>query len=277
MADSPPQRRNSRSPSPSPWKAQSRSRSRSRSVPRQRPRSDSRGRGRSRSRGPERVANATNPGNTLYVTGLSSRVTERDLEDHFNKEGKVASCFLVVEPRTRISRGFAFVTMDSHDDAERCIKYLNQSVLEGRYITVERSRRKRARTPTPGHYLGLKNTRDYGSRGDHRGDRGDRGDFRGDHRGDFRGDHRGDFRGDHRGDHRGDFRGDHHGDRGRYRGGSGRGDYSYHRSPRRSPYRGGHDHSPQHSPYVGRSRRERSRSIPQSPYSPERRYAGGSR
>jgi hypothetical protein len=45
-----------------------------------------------------RVANATNPGNTLYVTGLSSRVTERDLEDHFNKEGKVSSilvfCFI---------------------------------------------------------------------------------------------------------------------------------------------------------------------------------------
>ncbi|KAL5076133.1 hypothetical protein RYX36_015117, partial [Vicia faba] len=145
----------SKSPSPSPWKAQSRSRSRSRSrsVPRQRPRSDSRGRGR--------AANPTNPGNTLYVTSLSSRVTERDLEDHFSKEGKVASCFLVVEPRTRISRGFAFVTMDSHEDAERCIKHLNQSVLEGRYVTLERSRRKRARTPTPGHYLGLKNTRDY--------------------------------------------------------------------------------------------------------------------
>jgi len=44
----------------------------------------------------------------------------------------------VVEPRTRISRGFAFVTMESAEDAERCIKYLNQSVLEGRYITVER-------------------------------------------------------------------------------------------------------------------------------------------
>lgn len=44
----------------------------------------------------------------------------------------------MVEPRTRISRGFAFVTMESAEDAERCIKYLNQSVLEGRYITVER-------------------------------------------------------------------------------------------------------------------------------------------
>lgn len=43
-----------------------------------------------------------------------------------------------MEPRTRVSRGFAFVTMDSVKDAERCIKYLNQSVLEGRYITVER-------------------------------------------------------------------------------------------------------------------------------------------
>ncbi|WJX88407.1 hypothetical protein P8452_70501 [Trifolium repens] len=112
MADSPPQRRNSRSPSPSAWKAQSRSRSRSRSVPRQRPRSDSRGRGRSRSRSPERWP-------MLPILG------------------KVASCFLVVEPRTRISCGFIFVTMDSHEDAERCIKYLNQSVLEGRYITVE--------------------------------------------------------------------------------------------------------------------------------------------
>lgn len=120
-------------------------------------------------------SDVVNHGNTLYVTGLSTRVTERDLEDHFSKEGKVlililiffflfivsfslytwlpptllhycwcfhvlqvASCFLVVEPRTRISRGFAFVTMDNVEDADRCIKYLNQSVLEGRYITVEK-------------------------------------------------------------------------------------------------------------------------------------------
>ncbi|CAL1354538.1 unnamed protein product [Linum trigynum] len=181
----------------------------------------------SRSRG--RVE-AVNPGNTLYVTGLSTRVTDRELEDHFAKEGKVASCFLVVEPRTRISRGFAFVTMDSVEDANRCVKYLNQSVLEGRYITVEKSRRKRPRTPTPGHYLGLKNTRDEGPR-----DR-DRGRYRGGGGG----------------------------------GGYGYDDYrrsprhdDNRRSPRRSPYGGGgRDYSPpRHSPYGGgRSRRYRSRS-----------------
>ncbi|KAK9948328.1 hypothetical protein M0R45_003909 [Rubus argutus] len=164
-------------------------RSRSRSWSRPRHRSRSRSRGRSRSRSPGRGA-VVNPGNTLYVTGLSQRVSEKDVERHFSKEGK--------------------------------------SVLEGRYITVERSRRKRPRTPTPGHYLGLKNTRDV--RGDRDRDR-DR-------------------------------------DRGRYRGGSGRDDYGYRRSPRRSPYRGGRDYSPRSSPYGGgRSRRERS----YSPYgSPER-------
>jgi transformer-2 protein len=32
---------------------------------------------------------ALNPGNNLYVTGLSTRVTEKDLEDLFSREGKV--------------------------------------------------------------------------------------------------------------------------------------------------------------------------------------------
>ncbi|KAI4330420.1 hypothetical protein MLD38_028710 [Melastoma candidum] len=168
-----PRRKYSRSPSP--WREQSRSRSPSYS--RHRPRSRSRSRGRSRSRSHVRDE-STNPGDTLYVTGLSTRVTEKDLEHHFSREGKVASCFLVVEPRSRISRGFAFVTMESAEDASRCVKYLNQSILEGRYITVEKSRRKRARTPTPGHYLGLKSTRDQGYRGDRGRHHGDREDYR---------------------------------------------------------------------------------------------------
>ena len=51
---------------------------------------------------------------------------------------QVIDCRLVVEPRTRISRGFDFVTMDNLEDADRCIKYMNQSILEGRFITVEK-------------------------------------------------------------------------------------------------------------------------------------------
>lgn len=34
-------------------------------------------------------SDAENPGNNLYVTGLSARVTKRDLEKHFSTEGMV--------------------------------------------------------------------------------------------------------------------------------------------------------------------------------------------
>lgn len=34
-------------------------------------------------------SDAENPGNNLYVTGLSSRVTKDELEKHFASEGKV--------------------------------------------------------------------------------------------------------------------------------------------------------------------------------------------
>ncbi|GMH27351.1 hypothetical protein Nepgr_029194 [Nepenthes gracilis] len=223
MADS-QRKRYSRSPSPRRSRSKSRSRSRSWSQEKHRSRSRSRSRSGARSRGRD---DAGNTGNTLFVTGLSSRVTERDLEEHFSKEGKVSSIFLVVEPRTRISRGFAFVTMDTVEDADQCVKYLNQSVLEGRYITVEKSRRKRPRTPTPGHYLGLSKSRDSGYRGGG----------------------------------------------GRYRGGYGRDDYDYRRSPRRSPYRGSRGFSPpRRSPYPSRSRRGRSRSYSPYPPSPDRGY-----
>ncbi|KAL3616241.1 hypothetical protein CASFOL_039631 [Castilleja foliolosa] len=134
-------RRSRYSRSPSPYTTYSRSVSRSLS------------RSRSRSRDSSDVEN---PGNNLYVTGLSNRVTRRDLGKHFSTEGKVEDVHLVVDPLTRESRGFGFVTMSNLEEAERCIKYLDRSVLEGRVITVEKARRRRGRTPTPGRYLGLK-------------------------------------------------------------------------------------------------------------------------
>ncbi|KAG5563294.1 hypothetical protein RHGRI_005890 [Rhododendron griersonianum] len=113
---------------------------------------------RSRSRSRDSVG-AVNPGNNLYVTGLSTRVTSSELEKYFSREGKVTECQLVADPHTKESRGFAFVTMETKEDAERCIKHLNRSVLEGRLITVEMAKRKRGRTPTPGRYQGLRDKR----------------------------------------------------------------------------------------------------------------------
>ncbi|OAY75790.1 Serine/arginine-rich splicing factor SR45a [Ananas comosus] len=124
---------------------------------RSRSRSSSRSRGRSRSRHVD--LDSRNPGNNLYVTGLSTRVTSSDLEKYFSKEGRVQECHVVLDPRTKESRGFAFVTMETVEDAKRCIKYLHRTVLEGRLISVEKAKRKRGRTPTPGKYCGLRDAR----------------------------------------------------------------------------------------------------------------------
>ncbi|KAE8781134.1 Scaffold attachment factor B2 [Hordeum vulgare] len=92
---------------------------------------------RSRSRSVD-SSDVENPGNNLFVTGLSSRLTDRDLEKHFSTEGEVIDASIVLDPWTRESRGFGFVTMANLKEAERCIKYLDSSVLEGRVITVEK-------------------------------------------------------------------------------------------------------------------------------------------
>jgi RNA recognition motif-containing protein len=51
---------------------------------------------------------------------------------------QVIDASVVFDPWTRESRGFGFVTMATLREAERCIKYLDLSVLEGRVITVEK-------------------------------------------------------------------------------------------------------------------------------------------
>ncbi|KAK1374838.1 Serine/arginine-rich splicing factor SR45a [Heracleum sosnowskyi] len=127
---------------------------RSRSLSRSR-----RERSRSRDSG-----DVVNPGNNLYIMGLSTRVTSSDLEKFFSNEGKVTDCHLVKDPQTKESRGFAFVTMATNEDADRCIKHLNRTVLEGRLVTVEKAKRKRGRTPTPGKYQGAKDKHGDGRR-----------------------------------------------------------------------------------------------------------------
>ncbi|KDN49090.1 hypothetical protein RSAG8_02443, partial [Rhizoctonia solani AG-8 WAC10335] len=106
-----------------------------------------------------------NPGNNIHVSGLSSRVDNRMLDEAFGKYGKVAKASVVYDPHSRESRGFAFVTMDSVEEAEAAIAGLHNSELAGKPITVEKARRGRARTPTPGKYLGTGRRDDRGSQG----------------------------------------------------------------------------------------------------------------
>ncbi|KAG6884193.1 hypothetical protein C0993_000485 [Termitomyces sp. T159_Od127] len=147
----------------------------------------------------------SNPGNNLHVSGLNHRVDTRALEAAFAKIGRVKKASVMYDPHTRESRGFGFVTMESSEEADAAITALNNTELMGKTMTVEKARRGRARTPTPGRYYGppkrhdferfydprpydSRYSRDYDDRGGRGGryrhddrrdyDRGDRGSYR---------------------------------------------------------------------------------------------------
>lgn len=93
---------------------------------------------------------------TLGVFGLSIRTREVDLEDEFNRFGKVDRVTIVYDQRSDRSRGFGFIKMASIEDAEKCIEGLNGVDIHGRKIRVDFSATKRPHSPTPGQYMGVK-------------------------------------------------------------------------------------------------------------------------
>ncbi len=49
-----------------------------------------------------------------------------------------------------LNSGFAFVNFETFEDSERAINELNNSVLDGKTIVVERAKRNRPHEKTPG-------------------------------------------------------------------------------------------------------------------------------
>jgi len=82
------------------------------------------------------------------------RTTDQDLEEIFGKFGKILKAQVMKDPHTRESRGFGFVNFDLNDDANAAMAALNGTTLDDKTIGVEKARRGRARTPTPGQYHG---------------------------------------------------------------------------------------------------------------------------
>mmetsp|Transcript_14536 Transcript_14536/g.20260 ORF Transcript_14536/g.20260 Transcript_14536/m.20260 type:complete len:258 (+) Transcript_14536:22-795(+) len=121
---------------------------------RERERSPRRGRSPRRSRSRSLSPENENQGDTLYVSGLSSRTTEAELESRFSKFGKILECQLIKDPRTGESRGFCFIKMEAAEAADQALFNLDKAEIDERTITVEKARRGKARSPTPGKYLG---------------------------------------------------------------------------------------------------------------------------
>src|SRR5207244_3443466 len=89
-------------------------------------------------------------GTKLYVGNLSFNTTENELQELFSQAGAVQEVTLMQDKFTGKSRGFAFVTMGSEQDAQNAITKFNGQSVEGRPLTVNEARPREARPPGGG-------------------------------------------------------------------------------------------------------------------------------
>ena len=78
--------------------------------------------------------------NKLFVGNLDFKVTENELHDAFAAHGAVLEANVVTDRTTGRPRGFAFVTMNSPEEAQKAIDALNGKELGGRALSVNIAR-----------------------------------------------------------------------------------------------------------------------------------------
>ncbi|CAF2638800.1 unnamed protein product [Rotaria sp. Silwood2] len=105
------------------------------------------------------------PSACLGVFGLSQYTTERDLKDLFHKFGRVKDVQVVIDKKTNKSRGFGFVYFEDVESATRAKEALGSVELDHHRLRIDYSVTKRAHTPTPGIYMGVRTTSYHRSNG----------------------------------------------------------------------------------------------------------------
>lgn len=75
----------------------------------------------------------------ILVRNLTRSVTEKEIQELFEKFGTVESCDLVLDKSTRKSKGFGFVEMPNSEEAKTAIKQLNGKKFVNHPIRVKQA------------------------------------------------------------------------------------------------------------------------------------------
>jgi len=81
----------------------------------------------------------------LYVGNMSYNTSEDDIRGLFAQAGIVNSVALIKDRTTGMSKGFAFVEMDSRDNAQKAITMFNDFLLNERKLAVSFARPREER------------------------------------------------------------------------------------------------------------------------------------
>ncbi len=88
--------------------------------------------------------------NKLFVGSLSLETTENEVRDAFAAHGTVKEANLIMDRMTNRSRGFAFVTMSTDEEAQKAVEAMNGADMGGRALTVNVAKPREERAPGGG-------------------------------------------------------------------------------------------------------------------------------
>lgn len=76
----------------------------------------------------------------LFVGSLPWSVNDEELKQTFETHGTVVSAKIITDRDTGRSRGFGFVEMENSDEAQKAMRALNDSEINGRNIVVNEAK-----------------------------------------------------------------------------------------------------------------------------------------
>lgn len=73
----------------------------------------------------------------VYVRNLSKATTQEELQVLFTKAGTVTAVTMIKDRKSGVSRGFAFITMSSQNEADRAVSMFNSYSFDDQELKVD--------------------------------------------------------------------------------------------------------------------------------------------
>jgi len=75
----------------------------------------------------------------LYIGNLDEKIQSIHLKDAFKEFGTVKSAIVIVDKKTRVSKGFGFIEMPNDAEAQNVIDTVSGGTWEGKVITIRKA------------------------------------------------------------------------------------------------------------------------------------------
>lgn len=74
---------------------------------------------------------------SLFIRSLAPNTTTEDLTGHFSQSYPIKHAIAVIDPATKLCKGYGFVTFADAEDAERALKEFNGTTFHGKQLRLE--------------------------------------------------------------------------------------------------------------------------------------------